>query len=127
MQRWHGPRGGMASEKGDLIQIWLRGAVRSGLGPALSEFDATGVPASAASLVESCSHLANHLASASYNGITVSSAFLTPHTNALASEHAISRSWSSQTRLCAKNSTSSTSPVRIGGFPRCAFPNYRLK
>jgi hypothetical protein len=106
----------MASEKGGLIHIWLRGAVSGGFGPAVSEFDAAGVPAPAASSVESCSHLANHQASASHNGITVSSAFLTPRTNALASEHAISRSRSSHARLCAKNSNSSTSPVRIGDF-----------
>jgi hypothetical protein len=104
----------MASEKRDLIQIWLRGSVRGGFGPALSEFDAAGVPAPAASSVESRSHLANHQASASHSGITVSSTFLTPRTNALVSEHAISQSWSSQARLCAKNSKSSTSPVRIG-------------
>ena len=109
MQRWHCPRDGMANEKRDPIQIWLRSAVRGGFGPALSEFDATGVPAPAASSVESCSHLANHQASASHNGITRRS-------NALASEHAVSRSWSSEARLCAKNSTSSTSPVRIGDF-----------
>jgi hypothetical protein len=82
----------------------------------LSEFDAAGVPAPAAPSVESCSHLANHQASASHNGITISSAFLTPRTNALAPEHAISRSWSSQARLWARNSNSSTSPVRIRDF-----------
>jgi hypothetical protein len=42
----------MASEKGDLIQNWLRGAVRDGFGPALSEFDAAGVPAPAAFSVD---------------------------------------------------------------------------
>src|SRR5437660_8918645 len=108
--------GEMATEKVNLIQIWLRGAVGGGLGPALSEFDATGVPAPVASSVESCSHLANHQASASHNGVTVNSAFLTPCTNALATEHAIPRSWSSQARLCAKDSSSSTLPVRIRDF-----------
>jgi hypothetical protein len=58
-------------------------------------------------------HLANHQASASHNGITVNSAFLIPRANALASEQAISRSRSSQARLCPRNSNSSTSPVRI--------------
>jgi hypothetical protein len=38
----------MSPEKGNLIQIWLRGAVSGGFGPALSEFDAAGVPAPAA-------------------------------------------------------------------------------
>ena len=94
--------GGDSHRERDLIQIWLRGAVGGGFGPALSEFDATGVPAPVASSVESCSHLANHQASASHNGITVSSAFLAPRTNAVATEHAIPRSWSSQARLCAK-------------------------
>jgi len=83
--------GGVASEKEDRIQNWLRVAVRGGgFGPALSEFDATGVPAPAAPSVESCSHLANHQMSASHNGIAVRRAFLTPRMNALASEHAIS-------------------------------------
>jgi hypothetical protein len=59
-------------------------------------------------------HLANHKATASQNGVTASNAFLIPRANALASEHTISRSWSSQARSCAKNSNSSTSPVRIG-------------
>jgi hypothetical protein len=77
----------MSPEKGNLIQIWLRGAVSGGFGPALSEFDAAGVPAPAASSVERCSHLANQQASASHNGIIVSSAFLAPRTNALTSEH----------------------------------------
>jgi len=80
----------MASEKGNIIQIWRRVAVKGGFGPSSSEFDATGVPAPAASSVESCSHLASHQASASHNGITVRNAFLTTRTNALASEHAIS-------------------------------------
>ena len=84
--------------------------------PALSDFDAAGVPAPAVSSVERCSHLANHQASASHNGITVRSAFLTPRTNALRSEHTILRSRSSQARLCAKNSNSSTSPVCVGDF-----------
>jgi hypothetical protein len=84
------PERGMASEKGNIIQIWLRVAVKGGFGPALSEFDATGVPAPVASSVESCPHLANHQASASHNGITVRNAFLTTRTNALASEHAVS-------------------------------------
>ena len=106
----------MATKKVDLIQIWLRGAAGGGFGPALSEFDATGVPAPVASSVEGCSHLANHQASASHNGITFSSAFLTPRTNALATEHAIPRSWSAQARLCAKNSSNSTLPVRIRDF-----------
>jgi len=44
----------------------------------VSEFDAAGVPAPAASSVECCSHLANQQASASHNGIIVSSAFLAP-------------------------------------------------
>jgi hypothetical protein len=104
----------MSPEKGNLIQIWLRGAVSGGFGPALSEFDAAGVPAPAASSVERCSHLANQQASASHNGIIVSSAFLTPRTNAPGIGTRISRSRSSQARLCAKNSKSSTSPVRIG-------------
>ena len=82
---------GMAYEKGGPIQIWLRSAVRGGFGPTLSEFDAAGVPAPAASSVVSYFHRANHQASASHNGITLSSAFLTPRTNALASEYAISR------------------------------------
>jgi hypothetical protein len=116
MQRWHCPWDGIAYEKGETIQIWLRSAVRGGFGPALSEFDATGVPAPAASSVESCSHLANHQASASHNGITVSSAFLLPAPMPWRPEHAGSRSWSSQARLCAKNSISSTSPLRIGDF-----------
>jgi hypothetical protein len=77
----------MSPEKGNLIQIWLRGAVSGGFGPALSEFDAAGVPAPAASSVERCSHLANQQASASHNGIIVNSAFLAPRTNALTSEH----------------------------------------
>jgi len=46
----HGRR--MASEKGNIIQIWLRVVVKSGFGPALSKFDATGVPAPAAPLVD---------------------------------------------------------------------------
>ena len=46
---WHRPREGMACEKGDLIQIWHRGAVRGGFGPAVSQVDAAGVPASAVS------------------------------------------------------------------------------
>lgn len=95
----HCPRDGIASEKGDLIQIWLRGAVGGGFGPALSEFDTTGVPAPAASSVERCSHLANHQASTSHNGVTASSAFLIPRANALTSEHTIPRSRSSQARL----------------------------
>jgi hypothetical protein len=103
-------------EKRDLIQIWLRGAVSGTFGPALTAFDAAGVPAPAASSVESCSHLANHQASASHNGITVSSAFLTPRTNALVPEQAISRSRSSQARLLARSSNSSTSPVSIRDF-----------
>jgi len=74
----------MATKKVDLIQIWLRGAAGGGFGPALSEFDATGVPAPVASSVEGCSHLANHQASASHNGITVSSAFLAHRTKTLA-------------------------------------------
>src|ERR1700740_3654635 len=98
--------GGMASEKEDLIQNWLMlpsvaagfgpGGARlaGGVGPAVSESAARGVPAPAASSVESCSHLANHQASASHNGITVRSAFLIPRAIALTSEHAISRSWS---------------------------------
>jgi hypothetical protein len=45
----HCPREGMASEKGDMIQIWLRSAVRGGFGPAASEVEAAGVPAPAAS------------------------------------------------------------------------------
>jgi hypothetical protein len=106
----------MATKKVDLIQTWLRGAAGGGFGPALSEFDATGVPAPVASSVEGCSHLANHQASASHNGITFSSAFLTLRTNALATEHASPRSWSSQARLCANNPSSSTSPVRIRDF-----------
>jgi hypothetical protein len=68
----------MSPGKGNLIQIWLRGAASGGFGPALSEFDAAGVPAPAASSVECCSHLANQQASASHNGIIVSSAFLAP-------------------------------------------------
>ena len=108
--------GGDSHRERDLIQIWLRGAVGGGLGPALSEFDATAVPAPVASSVESCSHLANHQASASHNGVTVNNAFLAPRTNALTTEHAIPRSWSSQARLCAKDSSSSTLPVRIRDF-----------
>jgi hypothetical protein len=81
----------MATKKMDLIQTWLGGASGGGFGPALSEFDATGVPAPVASSVEGCSHLANHQASASHNGITFSSAFLDPRTNAVATEHAIPR------------------------------------
>jgi hypothetical protein len=61
-------------------------------------------------------HVANHQASASHNGITVSSAFLIPSAKALASEHAISRSRSSKARLRESNSKSSTSLVRIGDF-----------
>jgi hypothetical protein len=38
----------MASGKGNTIQIWLRVVVKGGFEPALSEFDATGVPAPAA-------------------------------------------------------------------------------
>src|SRR5579863_7384651 len=59
-------------------------------------------------------HLANHQMIAIHNGVTASSAFLIPRANALTSEHAISRSRSSQARLLARNSKSSTSPVRIG-------------
>lgn len=39
----------MASEKGDLIQLWLRGVVSGGFGTAVSEVDAAGVPAPAVS------------------------------------------------------------------------------
>jgi hypothetical protein len=60
--------------------------------PASSEVDAAGVPTPATSSVDSRSHLANHQANASHDGITVSSAFLSLRTNALASHHAISRS-----------------------------------
>jgi hypothetical protein len=95
------------------LASWSR---QGGFGPARSEFDATDVPAPVASSVESCSHLANHQASTSHDGITFSTAFLTPRTNALAMEHAIPRSWSSRERLCAKNSSGSTLPVRIRDF-----------
>jgi hypothetical protein len=61
-------------------------------------------------------YLASHKANASHNGATASSAFLIPRTNALASEHVISRSRSSQARLFESNSDSSTSPVRVGDF-----------
>jgi len=42
----------MAGER-DLIQNWLRGAVRGEFGPPLSEFDTAAVPAPAASSVDS--------------------------------------------------------------------------
>jgi hypothetical protein len=61
-------------------------------------------------------YLANHNASASHSGITVSNPFLIPRANALTSEHVISRSRSSQARLRESNSKSSTSPVRVGDF-----------
>jgi hypothetical protein len=117
----------MATKKVNLIQIWLRGAVEGGFGPALSEFDATGVPAPVASSVESCSHLANHQASASHNGIMVSSAFLAPRTNAVTTEHAIPRSWSSQARLLRKEFQQLDLAGAYQGFPRGAFPIYRHK
>jgi hypothetical protein len=66
-------------------------------------------------------HLANHKASASHNGATASSAFRIPRANALTSEHAISRSRSSQARLCAKYSKSSTSPVSGADFRDVVF------
>jgi hypothetical protein len=61
-------------------------------------------------------HLANHKASASHNGATASCAFRIPRANALTSEHAISRSRSSQARLCAQYSKSSTSTLSVGDF-----------
>jgi hypothetical protein len=50
-------------------------------------------------------HLANHQASASHHGITVSNAFQIPRANALTSEHAISRSRTSLARFYSKSST----------------------
>jgi hypothetical protein len=93
----------------------------------VSEVDAAGVPAPAASAVESCSHLANHHTSAIHRGITVSSPFLTPRTNPLASEHAVSRSWSLQARRCVKEFHQFVLARAYWGISAMAFRIYRHK
>jgi hypothetical protein len=65
--------------------------------------------------------LPNHQASASHEGITVSSAFLIPSAKALALEHAISRSRSPKARFRERNSKNSTSP-RVSGMSTMWLP-----
>jgi len=116
--------GGDSHRERYLIQIWLRGAVGGGLGPALSEFDATGVPAPVASSVESCSHLANHQASASHDA---SGQQRIPH-----SLHQCPRDGTRHSTILVV----AGAPLRKGfqqfdlagayqGFPRCTFAIYR--
>jgi hypothetical protein len=99
--------------KGHLIHLasWCR---QGRVGPALTDSARRTFPRPPRPLFEvPLPYLVNHQASAIHNGVTVSSALQIPRANALASEQDISRSRSSQAFLCARNSKSSTSPLRI--------------